>query len=238
MEGSSTSRLSVEVAGYRDGQKYRCVVTDAEGNTAVSGTAVITVAEPEAPVITGQPEDYTGSVGETARFMVQASGTGLAYQWQYCNASSNIWRDSSMPGSDTETVSVPVTNSRDGQKYRCVVTGENGGSVISRVVYLTVGIAEGMPEITVQPEDFTGTAGETAQFTVQASGTGLTYKWQYCNAGSNVWRGSSMKGNGSSSLSVPVTAARDGQKYRCVITSENGRTVITEEAVLYYVKMQ
>ena len=143
-----------------------------------------------------------------------------------------------MPGSDTETISVPVTNSRDGQKYRCVVTGENGGSVISRVVYLTVGIAEGMPEITGQPEDFTGTAGETAQFTVQASGTGLTYKWQYCNAGSNVWRGSSMKGNGSSSLSVPVTAARDGQKYRCVITSENGRTVITEEAVLYYVKMQ
>ena len=44
-------------------RKYRCVVTDAEGNTAVSGTAVITVAEPEAPVITGQPEDYTGSVG-------------------------------------------------------------------------------------------------------------------------------------------------------------------------------
>ena len=88
-----------------------------------------------------------------------------------------------MPGSGTETIRVPITNSRDGQKYRCVVTGENGGSVISRVVYLTVGIAEGAPEITVQPEDFTGAAGETAQFTVQASGTGLTYKWQYCNAG-------------------------------------------------------
>ena len=141
-----------------------------------------------------------------------------------------------MPGSGTETIRVPITNSRDGQKYRCVVTGENGGSVISRVVYLTVGIAEGAPEITVQPEDFTGAAGETAQFTVQASGTGLTYKWQYCNAGSNVWRGSSMKGNGSSSLSVPVTATRDGQKYRCVITSENGRSVITEEAVLYCVQ--
>ena len=139
-----------------------------------------------------------------------------------------------MPGSDTETVSVPVTNSRDGQKYRCVVTGENGGSVISRVVYLTVGIAEGMPEITVP-------AGRILQVLrvkphsslCRRPEQGLTYKWQYCNAGSNVWRGSSMKGNGSSSLSVPVTAARDGQKYRCVITSENGRTVITEEAVCY-----
>ena len=137
-----------------------------------------------------------------------------------------------MPGSGTETISVPITNLRDGQKYRCVVTGENGGSSISRVVYLTVGIVEGTPEITVQPEDFTGTAGETAQFTVQASGTDLTYKWQYCNAGSNVWRGSSMKGNGSSSLSVPVTATRDGQKYRCVITGGNGRTAITETVVL------
>ena len=88
----------------------------------------------------------------------------------------------------------------------------------------------------MQPEDFKGVVGETAQFMVQASGTGLTYKWQYCNAGSNVWRGSSMKGNGSASLSVPVTAARDGQKYRCVITGENGRSVITEEAVLYCVQ--
>ena len=138
MEGSSTSRLSVEVAGYRDGQKYRCVVTDAEGNTAVSGTAVITVAEPEAPVITGQPEDYTGSVGETARFTVQASGTGLTYQWQYSNASSNIWRDSSMPGSGTETISVPIINSRDGQKYRCVITSGTGRVVTTETAVLTV----------------------------------------------------------------------------------------------------
>ena len=41
-----------------------------------------------------------------------------------------------------------------------------------------------------------------------------------------------MKGNGTSTLSVPVTAARDGQKYRCVITSGTGRVVTTETAVL------
>lgn len=233
MEGSDTERIIVEIASYRDGQKYRCVVTDAAGDTAVSGTAVITVAEPAAPVITGQPEDYTGIVGDTAQFTIQVCGTGLNYQWQYCNASSNIWRDSSMAGAETETIRVPITSARDGQKYRCIVTGAEGGSVTSRVVYLTVGKAEGLPEITVQPEDFTGAVGETAQFTVQASGIGLTYKWQYCNAGSNTWRGSSMPGNGTYSISVPITAARDGQKYRCIITGEDGRSIITDEAVLH-----
>ena len=73
-------------------------------------------------MITGQPEDYTGSVGETAQFTVQASGTGLTYQWQYCNASSNIWRDSSMPGSGTETISVPGSQIQETARNTAVLS--------------------------------------------------------------------------------------------------------------------
>ena len=76
------------------------------------------------------------------------------------------------------------------------------------------------------------TVGETAVFEVKASGTNLTYQWQYCNANSSVWRASSMEGSTTARVSVPVTAGRDGQKYRCVITSGNGRTAITETAVM------
>ena len=232
MEGSNTESVSVPIQSYRDGQKYRCIVTDAYNNTATSDMAVLTVKEPEAPKITGQPSDYTGTVGETAVFEVTASGTGLTYQWQYCNATSSIWRDSSMEGSQTAALSVPVTNARDGQKYRCVVTGENGASVISNVVYLTVGAVDTTPVIVAQPEDFTGAAGETAQFTVQATGTGLTYQWQYSNAGSNIWRNSSMEGNDTDTISVTAASYRNGQKYRCIVTAEDGRSITTEAAVL------
>lgn len=232
MEGSNSENVSVPIASYRDGQKYRCVVTDAYGNTATSDAAVLTMVEPEAPKITGQPADYTGTVGETAVFEVKASGTGLTYQWQYRNASGGTWRNSSMAGNDEASISVPITSARDGQMYRCVVTGENGGSVTSNVVYLTVGTVDTTPVITAQPEDFTGAAGETAQFTVQATGTGLTYQWQYCNATSNIWRNSSMEGNDTDTISVTAASYRNGQKYRCIVTSEDGRSITTETAVL------
>ena len=232
MEGSNSENVSVPVASYRDGQKYRCVVTDAYGNTATSDAAVLTMVEPEAPKITGQPADYTGTVGETAVFEVKASGTGLTYQWQYRNASGGTWRNSSMAGNDEASISVPITSARDGQMYRCVVTGENGGSVTSNVVYLTVGTVDTTPVITAQPEDFTGASGETAQFTVQATGTGLTYQWQYCNATSNIWRNSSMEGNDTDTISVTAASYRNGQKYRCIVTSEDGRSITTETAVL------
>ena len=232
MEGSNSENVSVPIASYRDGQKYRCVVTDAYGNTATSEAAVLTMVEPEAPKITDQPEDYTGTVGETAVFEVKASGTGLTYQWQYRNASGGIWRNSSMAGNDEAAISVPITNARDGQMYRCIVTGENGGSVTSNVVYLTVGVVDTTPVIIAQPEDYTGAAGETAQFTVRATGTGLTYQWQYCNATSNVWRNSSMEGNDTDTISVTAASYRNGQKYRCIVTSEDGRSITSDEAVL------
>ena len=233
MSGSDTPEITVPIASYRDGQKYRCVVTDRDGNSVTSESATITMIIPEdTPVITSQPEDFVGTAGEMAVFEVEAEGSGLTYQWQYCNEGSNVWRNSSMAGSTTAAISVEIASYRDGQKYRCVVTSESGYSATSDAAAIIIGVAEDAPHITSQPVSYEGAAGDTAVFEVKAEGEGLTYQWQYCNANSNVWRTSSMKGNGTSTLSVPVTAARDGQKYRCVITSGTGRVVTTETAVL------
>ncbi|MDR3884659.1 MAG: hypothetical protein Q3X54_06675 [Dorea sp.] len=37
---------------------------------------------------------------------MQATGDGLTYQWEYCNASSNKWRTSSIEGNQTDTIKV------------------------------------------------------------------------------------------------------------------------------------
>ena len=233
MSGNDTPEITVPIASYRDGQKYRCVVTDQNGSSVTSESAAVRVMIPEdMPVILSQPEDFTGISGETAVFTVEAEGTGLSYQWQYCNEGSSVWRNSSMAGSTTEAISVEIASYRNGQKYRCVVTGASGHSVTSDAAKIIVGAAEGAPVITGQPESYTGEVGATAVFEVKASGTNLTYQWQYCNAKSNIWRASSMEGSTTSKLSVPVTAGRDGQKYRCVITGGNGRMTISETAVL------
>ena len=203
MSGSDTPEITVPIASYRDGQQYRCVVTDRDGNSVTSESATITMIIPEdTPVITSQPEDFVGTAGEMAVFEVEAEGSGLTYQWQYCNEGSNVWRNSSMAGSTTAAISVEIASYRDGQKYRCVVTSESGYSATSDAAAIIIGVAEDAPHITSQPVSYEGAAGDTAVFEVKAEGEGLTYQWQYCNANSNVWRTSSMKGNGTSTLSA------------------------------------
>ncbi|WP_230399463.1 glycoside hydrolase family 2 TIM barrel-domain containing protein [Novisyntrophococcus fermenticellae] len=205
--------------------------TDAAAAALQKAMAELLPAETELRILT-DPEDFVGSIEETAVFTVEAEGSGLNYQWQYCNANSSIWRISSLSGNDTDTIRIPITKARDGQKYRCIVTDAYGKTVTSGTAAVTVGTADGAPVITLQPVSHSGAVGDMATFTVKAKGSGLTYQWQYCNEGSNIWRVSSMAGNQSDMLKVPVATYRDGQKYRCVITSENGRTAISDVAVV------
>ena len=185
-----------------------------------------------APVITAQPESVTKNKGEIAEFTVKATGEDLTYQWEYCNAGSDKWRTSSMEGSTTTTIKVPVGKWRDGQKYRCVVKDAAGSTVISKAAVMTVGKADTAPVITAQPESVTKNKGEIAEFTVKATGEDLTYQWEYCNAGSDKWRTSSMEGNQTETIKVAAGSWRNGQKYRCVVTGTNGRIVVSEAAVL------
>ena len=52
--------------------------------------------EKEELVITEQPEDFKGQIGDVAIFTVKAEGEDLTYQWQYQNADSTIWSNSTM----------------------------------------------------------------------------------------------------------------------------------------------
>ena len=78
------------------------------------------------------------AAGETAEFTVAAEGEGLTYQWEYQNEENGKWRASSMEGSRTATVRVPAASYRNGQSYRCIVTGENGRFVTSEAAQMTV----------------------------------------------------------------------------------------------------
>ena len=187
---------------------------------------------PDKLAIVTDPSDYKGIVGETAEFTVEATGKDLTYQWEYCNAGSSKWRTSSMEGSDTATIKVPMGTWRDGQKYRCVVKDAAGNTVTSKAAVMTVGKADTAPVITTQPESVTKNKGEIAEFTVKTTGEGLTYQWEYCNAGSDKWRTSSMEGNQTETIKVAAGSWRDGQKYRCVVTGTDGRIVVSETAVL------
>lgn len=86
------------------------------------------------------------------------------------------------------------------------------------------------PVITSQPQDITVKAGETATFTVVATGTGLTYKWEKdTGKGFKEWGG--IYGKGASFTTGVLSEECNGFKYRCIVSNSAG-SVTSDSATL------
>ena len=227
LTGYNTHTLTVTASANVNGRQYRCVVTDANGDTVTSNGAKLTVET--GPKITSQPEDQNVASGETAKFTVGASGTGLKYQWQYSANGGSTWADTALTGYNTATLTVTASANVNGRQYRCVVTDANGDTVTSNGAKLTV---ETGPKITSQPEDQNVAAGVKAKFTVGASGSGLEYRWQYSANGGATWNDTSLSGYNTATLTVTASSNVNGRQYRCVVTDANGETVTSDAAKL------
>ncbi len=83
-----------------------------------------------------------------------------------------------------------------------------------------------------QPVSLTVNEGEVANFTVAATGTKLTYQWQYRTSETDTWKNSPATGNKTATLSVPGTLSRNGYQYRCVITNGSGSSLYSDAATL------
>jgi len=115
-----------------------------------------------APIITQQPSNQSVSVGQTATFSVQATGTApLSYQWQKSNVN--------ISGATSASYTTPATTlANNGSTFRCVVSNSRG-SVNSNVVTLTVttGPAPGA-NVVVNP----GFESGTTAWSFYTNGTG------------------------------------------------------------------
>ena len=86
--------------------------------------------------------------------------------------------------------------------------------------------------ITTQPENYVGDVGDTATFTVEAEGNSLTYQWEAWSVTRQMYIQTSMTGNKTNTLSVPITAARYGALYRCVLTDGNYNVIESQPAMI------
>ena len=171
------------------------------------------------PSITKQPQNQTVGAGSTASFSVTASGSGLSYQWQYQKPGTSTWNNCGGTGYNTNTFSFTASAYYNGWQYRCVVSN-SGGSVTSGAARLTVSGAG--PVITKQPQNQTVSAGQTAKFTVAASGSGLSYQWQYQKPGTSAWNNCGGTGNKTDTFSFTASAYYNGWQYRCVVKNSAG----------------
>ncbi|MBQ1410967.1 MAG: leucine-rich repeat protein [Oscillospiraceae bacterium] len=220
--GKTSASVTAKATNANNGFQYRCIVSN-EVDTVYSDIASLTVVVAARPVITTQPENASVMLGETASFTVVATGDDLSYQWQYKKPNSNSWVNWS--GKTAASATAKATNVNNGYQYRCVVSNI-AGSVASEAATLSLASEAATLAITAQPESVEVALGQTATFTVVATGENLSYKWQYKKPGSSTW--TTWSGKTSASVTVKASNANNGWQYRCVVSNDTGS--VTSEA--------
>ena len=207
---------SVQLTEARNGNQVYCVVTDAYGNTVQTNIVSMTIAAPLA--ITADLADYTGPVGSTASFTVEAVGDGLSYQWWVKKPTATKFSKSSIT---SDTYSVELTEARNGNRVYCVVTDAYGNTARTNTVSMTIAATM---EITADLTDYVGSENSTVTFTVEALGEGLTYQWYVKKPTAVRFSKSSIT---EATYSVQLTEARNGNQVYCVVTDAYGNTART-----------
>ena len=223
VNATSASMTKTPSASW-DGWKVRCIVTDGSGNTVASDIAVITI-ETQPLAITGQPASVTTQAGKSVTFSVTATGNSLSYQWQYQGRTSTKWTN--FANATSASMTKMPSASWDGWKVRCVVTDGSGNTVASDTAVIT--IEEETLAITAQPESVTTQAGGSVTFSVTATGSSLSYQWQYEDKTSGNW--TDITGVAGASMTVMLEDL-GGWKVRCKVTDGSGNTVTSDTAVI------
>ena len=175
--GTNSSAFSIaQTATGQTGAQIYVVVTNA-GGSATSATVTLTVtATGTAPTLTQQPVSVTVTAGQSAAFSAMATGTApLTYQW---------FMNGTTAGTNSNMFSIAQASTGQTGAQIYVKVSNATGSVTSNTVTLTVNsVAPTAPAITQQPTNATVTVGQSATFTVTATGTApLTYQW-FMNGG-------------------------------------------------------
>jgi hypothetical protein len=217
INGATASSYTTPATTASDnGAPFTVVVSDGAGNTTSNAATLSVNPAPVAPSITAQPASQTVTTGQAATFSMAASGTApLSYQWRR--------NGTPITGATSSSYTTAATISSDNGALFTVVVSNSAGSATSNAATLSVNPAPVAPSITAQPASQTVTAGQTATFTVAATGTApFSYQWKK--------NGTVISGATSSSYITPAeTTSDNGAQFNVTVSNSVGS--VTSNAV-------
>jgi hypothetical protein len=220
------SSYKFAATGADDGASFKCIVKG-ECGVVPSASAVLVVCSPVSFTLGKQPSDTSVNVGDTAIFTASATGTGPAYKWQKSTNGGGGWND--IAGATGTTLKFKTQTSDTGfqVQYRCVATG-TCGSDTSKIARIGLCFPASM---VTQPHDTETVVGKAASFTVEATGTGLTYQWERKKSGETNFSTIS-NATGKTYAITGVSAGDSGTGFRCQITGRCGTPLPSSEVML------
>ncbi len=182
------------------------VIAEAEddANYADNASSVTTIVTSNCipPSIVAAPADAAVCAGDSTTLSVLANGSAsLGYQWRKDGVE--------IDGANTDTLSLNSLTATDSGNYDVVISNLCG-SQTSAAAQLTVGGTV----VTTQPANFVACDGESAAFTVVASGDALTYQWRQ--------DGAVIDGATNALLEIASATGADAGNYDVVIGSACG----------------
>jgi sugar lactone lactonase YvrE len=186
-------------------------VADSTNNSIRRG---VPVTQAGLPAISVHPLDQVVSVGQTVSFRVVASGTGITYTW--------LKDQVPISGATAATYTINSAQTADVGVYSVRVSGPGGGVDSAPGTLSVEPVGTGPIMITARPLSQNVNAGQSASFSITATGPGLTYQW--------LKNGTAIAGATSATYTIPSAQNSDIATYTVRVTS--GATTQTASADL------
>jgi hypothetical protein len=171
--------------------------------------------------IQNQPQNQSQTTGNTVTFTVTPAGSAPFLYFWYHNGSQ-------ISGATSQSYTTPpLTISNNGDTYYCIVTNCSSNSqAVSNQALLTVTSAGpcNTASFTSQPSNLSVPLNGMGTFSITATGSNISYRWQVSTTVTPSWTNLSNGGNysGSSTASLTISNAStsmNGNKYRCSISN-------------------
>jgi hypothetical protein len=205
--GQTGSTLTITNVSAANAGTYRVVVAGACG-AAITNSAMLVINANT--LVNTQPVNSTNCPGTTANFNVNATGTDLTYQWYF--------GPNPISGQTGSTLSITNVSAANAGTYSVVVTGACGSAITNSAML----VVNANTLVNTQPANSTNCPGTTANFSVTATGTDLTYLW---------FKGTALFLSTNSSISITNVTAANAGTYTVVVAGACG-VPITNSAVL------
>ncbi len=169
------SKATIDNTGLVNSVAVGNVTFTFTNNTTTCSSTTTTLSVLALPTVTSHPlATQTVCSGSAVSLSVGASGAGLTFQWY--NGINPLSNGGSISGATTATLTInPINLGQASTDYYCVVSGTCTPSVSSNNAEIIV--IENVIISTQPTTSQTLCTGDTATFSVVATGAGLTYQW-------------------------------------------------------------